>query len=190
MWKEVLRCFVLGGWGAAAVHAAEQFRLFTRPLAIPERGTVTSYALQTSSNQFCFLPPPDWVVKESPTTREVIMMAPNLVTSIRFKPPETIPDPTVRADPGHWRKEILAKHPGAKITAEFPCYTGSGSGTAFDFERVSTNKSKVSMRMAFVPMPVGTVEFSLTTPAGKLDDYHLAFGNLLTSFRVESVRAQ
>src|SRR5262245_16670632 len=105
---EMLRGILCWSCGAAALYAAEPFRMFTRPLDIPERGPVTSYVLQTSSNQFCFLPPPDWVVTENATTREVIIMAPSLVTSISFKAPATQPDSIVRASPEEWRREILS----------------------------------------------------------------------------------
>ena len=190
IWTGLLRCFIALGCGLASLQAAGQFRLFTRPLNIPERGIVTSYVLHTAEGEFRFLPPVDWVVQESATTRTVVMMARNLTTSISFKIVEAGSEAGGAASTNRWRNAISEKYPDAKILAEFPCYTGSGGGTAFDLERKAANKSKVLTRLAFVPIPGGTVEFNLTAPAGKLDELHLAFGNLLTSFRVEPIRAR
>jgi hypothetical protein len=176
--------------GLASLQAAGQFRLYTRPLTIPDRGVVTSYVLQTAEGEFRFLPPPDWVVQENATTRTVVMMARNLTTSISFKIVEADSEAGGRADTNRWKNVISERFPDAKILGEFPCYTGSGEGTAFDLERKGANKAKVLTRLAFVPMPVGTAEFNLTTPAGKLDELHLAFGNLLTSFRAEPARTK
>ena len=181
---------LLGGWGLASVQGAEPFRLFTRPLVIPERGAVTSYVLETAPERYGFLPPADWVVQENATTREVVMMAPSLTTSIRFK---IVPaDPESPDDPGTetWRNAILEPYPGARVVGEFPCYTGSGAGTAFDLERTAAERLKISTRLAVIPLAEGRVEFNLTTPAGTLAEYHLAFGNLLTSFTVEPARAK
>lgn len=186
----LLRCFIALGCGLASLQAAGQFRLFTRPLNIPERGIVTSYVLHTAEAEFRFLPPADWVVQENATTRTVVMMARNLTTSISFKIVEAGSEAGARAGTNQWRNAILEKFPDARILAEFPCYTGSGEGTAFDLERKAANKSKILTRFAFVPIPGGTVEFNLTAPVGKLDELHFVFGNLLTSFRVEPIRAK
>jgi len=190
IWTGVLRCFIALGCGLASLQAAGQFRLFTRPLNIPERGIVTSYVLHTDEAEFRFLPPADWVVQENATTRTVVMMARNLTTSISFKIMEAGSEAGGRVGTNQWRNAISERYPGARILAEFPCYTGNGEGTAFDLERTAANKSKILTRLAFVPMHGGMIEFNLTTPVGKLDELHLVFGNLLTSFRVEPSRAK
>jgi hypothetical protein len=45
-------------------------------------------------------------------------------------------------------------------------------------------KGEVSQKVAAIPFPGGMLEFNLTVPSGKLDDYYFAFANLLTSFRI------
>jgi len=179
---------VLCGWSVASLQGAEPFWLFTRPLVIPERGVVTGYVLQTSQERYSFLPPADWVVQEKAATREVVMMAPSLTTSISFKIVPANAESPGGASLEEWRKAIRERYPGARVVAEFPCYTGSGAGTAFDLERRAAKRLKISTRLAVVPLSGGRVEFNLTTPAGKLDEFHFAFGNLLTSFMAESAR--
>ena len=178
-------CLIYAG-GPVSLRATNEFQLFTRPLAISERGTVSSYVLQTSHGRFSFLPPPNWVVKEDATAKEVVMMAQTLTTSIRFKIVEAKPQvSTMPARVAQWRTEILENYPGAKITGEFPCYTSRIEGAAFDLERSAPNKKKIFTRLAFIPLPEGRVEGNLTSTGGKLEDAHIVFGNFLTSFRVE-----
>jgi len=169
----------------AAPERTNEFRLYTRPLVIQERGTVTSYVLQTPITRFAFLPPLNWVVKENPTTQEVVMMARNLITSIRFKIVEATPEATMEARVAQWRQTVLEKYPDGRITAELPCYTSKIEGAALDLERTAPNNTKVFTRLAFIPLPDGRVEFDLTTTSGNLAETRLAFANFLTTFRVE-----
>jgi hypothetical protein len=174
----------------ASSDATNEFRLYTRPLVIPERDPVTSYVLQTSTASFSFLPPRNWAIKENATKKEVVMMARNLITSIRFKIVETAPEATKEARVAQWRQTVQENHPDGKIIAEFPCYTSRVEGTALDLERIAPNKTKVFTRLAFIPLPDGRVEFDLTTTSADLADTRLAFGNFLTSFRVETLAAK
>jgi hypothetical protein len=199
---------LLQGSCLASPNAPDEFRLYTRPLVISERGTVTSYVLQTSKARFSFLPPSKWAVKENATTKEVVMMARNLITSIRFKivgaAPEATNEPskvkgptsevgqppqTLEALKAQWRQSVQENHPDGRITAEFPCYTGKIEGAALDLERIAPNKAKVFTRLAFIPLPDGRVEFDLTTTSANLAETRLAFGNFLTSFRVDQAAA-
>ena len=172
------------------LDAAAGFRLLTRPLVIPERGPVPSYVLQTGQQRFSFLAPPQWKVKENAPANEVVLMAPSLTTSISFKISDATPGSNPEEILDQWRKAILESYPGAKITAEFPCYTSNVAGTAFDLERSSPNKAKVSTRLALIPLQHGRIEFNLTTPKGKLVENYFAFANLLTSFHIEQEAAR
>src|SRR6185295_13324436 len=159
----------------ASPDATNQFRLYTQPLVMAERSPMTSYVLQTASARFSFLPPQNWAVKENATTKEVVMMARNLITSIRFKIVEAGPEATKEARVAQWRQTVQENHPDGKITAEFPCYTSKIEGTALDLERIAANKTKVFTRLAFIPLPDGRVEFDLTTTSSDLADTRLAF---------------
>ena len=170
----------------ASAAATNQFRLSLCPMVIPERGTVTGYVLLTSHGRFSFLPPLNWAVKEKASTKEVVMMARNLITSIRLR----IVQDTLEADRevrmARWREAISENYPDGKITQEFPCYTSKVTGAAFDLERVAANKTKIFTRLAFIPLSDGRVEFELTTTSSELAETRLVLGNLLTSFRIEA----
>jgi len=100
---------LLCGCCLASPDSTNEFRLSTQPLVIPERNPVTSYVLQTSKASFSFLPPRNWAVKENATTKEVVMMARNLITSIRFKIVEATPEATKEASTAQWRQAVLEK---------------------------------------------------------------------------------
>ena len=165
--------------------ATEGFKLVSLPLHIPERGEVTSYAIMTESHRFSFLPPPNWKVKSDSKGQEVTLTPPDLMASIQFKITRPGPDLGEESQSSLLRTQIQTRYPGAVIIREFNCYTGGSQGLAFDLERVVQKKSKIAMRLAFVPFAGGRVEFNLTASAQKFEDYHRAFGNLLTSFRID-----
>jgi len=172
--------------GLAFAAPTNEFRLAMCPLVIPERGTVTGYLLQTSQGRFSFLPPLNWAVKEKAAAKEVVMMARNLISSIRLRIVQDTPAANREAQLARWREVVSENYSDGKVTAEFPCYTSKVTGVAFDLERVAANKAKIFTRLAFIPLSDGRVEFELTTTFNETADVRLAFGNLLTSFRIEA----
>jgi hypothetical protein len=167
--------------------AAAEFRLSTRPVAIPERGKVTGYVLHSSGWRFSFLPPPNWAIKENPATETVVMMARDLTSSITLRHVTQIGETNAPVAPAQYRTDVLAAYPGAKITAEFACHTGDREGWACDLEQSNSARSKTAMRLAFVPAGKGRLEFKLTTPREKFSRHIFGFDNLLTTFRTESI---
>ena len=185
---------------AGRLQAAENFRLFTQPLLIPERGEVTSYVLLAGTNKFSFLPPPGWHVRPDAAEKTITFMPVDLSASISVKILSGQPEPTNRqpanSEPAspeslqkgkadHWRQQLLDRYPGAKIMEEFRCYTRGNEGVSFDLEQLVGHKISTSSRVAVVSFSGGSVEFVLTTATKKFADYNFAFGNLLTSFSIE-----
>jgi hypothetical protein len=189
-WLILAVASVVHGRPGMAAHPTNHFRLYTRPFTMQEGGTVTCHVLETASARFSFRVPLNWAVKENPAKQEVVMMARNLITSIRFKIVEAELGSTKEARIAQWRQSVEERHREARITAQFPCYTSRIEGTALDIERTAPNKAKVFSRLAFIPLPDGRVEFDLTTTSSDPMETRLAFGNFLTSFRVEPLSAQ
>lgn len=167
------------------LKGAEIFRLFPQPLQIPERGEVTSYVLLTGGNRFSFLPPTEWQVSGNAEKGEVTLLSGDQIACISFKFVMKEIAFEEKPDSGKWRKEALRRYPRAKMLSESGCYSGQGQGICFEFERVASNKAKLSTRLAFVPFADGVVEFLLTVPKEKAEHYNFTFANLLTSFRSE-----
>ncbi len=169
---------------------AEQFRLFTKPELIPERGEVTAYVLQWDTNQFTFMPPANWQVKSETMEKKVNMMPRDLSVSIgiQIRPGHAQSKTPLQPDP--LREEIVARFPSAKILLEHPSFTSEIAGYQFDLEQIAGNETKMSTSIAFVPYGSGMVEFAMTTATKRYDEFKIAFRNVLSSFRVEIYRAE
>ena len=167
------------------LEGAETFRLFSQPLSIPERGEVTSYVLLAGSNRFSFLPPSAWQISGNAEKREVILLSHDQIASISFKLVGKGIAAKGKQDVDQWREEVVRRYPSAKVISESSCYSGDGHGICFEFERITSKKSKLSSSLAFVPFSDVTVEFLLTAPNEKSEEYRFTFANLLTSFHSE-----
>jgi hypothetical protein len=166
-------------------HAAD-LQLFSRPLMIPERGAVPSYVLQQSDHRFAFLPPPDWRLNLEASADKLTMLPTNLTASISFAIQVFPTNQPSSLDAPWLRGQLVKRFGNAEIIREFPCYTSDRKGLAFDLEVAVTNGARMAYRVAFVPYAEGLIEFDLAAPAPKVADFHFAFANLLTSFRIES----
>ena len=170
--------------------AEEQFRVFTESIEIAERGQVPGYALFVDDKRMSFLSPARWSVKPEPAKRTVHLLPEDLRAGISFKIVlgENGGKPELKAE--LLRQKVLERYPGAKITHEFRCYTSGEEGLAFDIERLVEEKIAVSSRIAFVAFDGGTIEFELTASTKTFANYHLAFGRLLSSFRIGPAAAK
>lgn len=170
---------------AKLLPAAESLRFFTQPLVIPERGTVTSCVILLGSNRFSFLPPADWRVHCDDSTKLVTLTSRDLGVGLHFK---FVSDRFQTGQPLQvemLRTQVLQRFSNGKIANEFACFTSGREGLAFDVEYTGAKKIKMLTRLAFIPFPGGLVEFNLTGTEKQFESNHLAFGNLLTSFRIE-----
>ena len=190
VWLAVLTASLDVARAAQPVPEGEIFKLHRQLVTIPERGPVTVHALETAHHRLSFWGPPGWIIKENPKSREVVMIAQDLVSCLSFKIMEGPPPGDTRPVAEQWRQAARETHPTAKILGEFDCYTSNAAGRAMDLERVTSVKSKQLTRLAFVPLPEGRVEFKLTAPSDKFRQHRFAFGNFLTSFRVEPRRRE
>jgi hypothetical protein len=80
------------------------FSMRTRPISLPEQGKVTGYVVETAGKRFSFLPVPRWHVQSDATEKKVILVAPDLGTSLSFqiilRPSSSPADSGVNRKPG------------------------------------------------------------------------------------------
>ncbi|MEW6159510.1 MAG: hypothetical protein AB1813_18945 [Verrucomicrobiota bacterium] len=184
VWRLAMVGAWLSGW-AGICYAADapkkpDFQMLTETIEIPERGSVPSYAILSSSLKFSFLPPPNWKMESNPLEKSITLTTPDFSTVLRFQ----ITTNQERKLP-IWRQRIQEQLPEAKIVREFVCYTSGRQGMAFDCEQTLTNKFQAATRIAYIPFEDGTVEFQMTSSPDKLRQHHFAFGCLLNSFRID-----
>ena len=178
-------CIALPALLLPGLHAAEeQFRLFAESIEIAERGKVPGYALLVDGKRMSFMSPAGWSVKPDAAKKTIQLLPQDLRAGIRIRIvlEENGRKPELKAE--QLREKVLERYPGAKITHEFRCYTSGEEGLAFDIERLVEEKIAVSSRIAFVAFDGGTIEFELTASTKTFANYHLAFGRLLSSFRI------
>lgn len=163
-----------------------RFELRARSVHIPERGDVLSYLLLAEESQFSFIPPPRWQVRSNARKREISLMPTNLLASLRIHVARLDSPGRPEVNGSALRAEVQSRFPGAKLVREFTCHTSGSHGMAFDLERPAANRLRIMTRVAFVPFSEGWLEFTLSGPPAKFEQYHLTFGNLLASFREET----
>ena len=74
-------------------------------------------------------------------------------------------------------------HPGAKISDEFSLSAANASGPAFDAQWEGISGTTQSGRVAFIPSPVGILEFSLLSKPDKFTQGKYFLNFLLLTFR-------
>ena len=171
-------------------QGAEEFRLFSTPISMPERDPLTGYILLTTSNKFTFLPPPGWNVSSTPEQKKVTLSSRDLSATISFK---IHPAALFSADDVQWevlRQRVRARYSEAKIIHEFECSGAGRQGLGFDLDSILDHHLRVSRRIEFVPLDGGVIEFDLTVTAKSFADYHFPFENFVGSFQVERVPAK
>jgi hypothetical protein len=163
--------------------AAEDFHLREQKVKAPEMGEVLSYILVCGADEFSFMPPADWRVKVEPDRRRLVFQSTNNTASIFLA--VSGPNPALQAgtDPESLRQEVRQQFTGARIIEQFPCYTSSHAGRGFDVEWIGGGQVPMTSRVACFATSGRTVEFTLTTMAGRFWTFRPVLGALLTSFR-------
>jgi hypothetical protein len=176
-------------------------RLSEYRIVIPERGEVIACLIAVDTNHYSFLPPPAWQVSCKPGSDSVVMIAPDLGTSItvdfinepegdRAAPPAAntaslILDrqsPTNSASYPRAAELLSARYPGARIRETFITLSGLGESLGFDVERKAANGATLVSRVVYAVQDWGNVEFTLTAPTGKFAETTAPFANVINSF--------
>jgi hypothetical protein len=172
------------GWGGS-LRAAEPFLLSTKISEIPERGEVTLTVLHTAKHEFVFLPPAGWRTPQVDAAAGAITWTSADDTSrLQFKINISGSGRPTPLRPEELRQVVLQELPAAKITEEFTCHTGSGSGQAFDLERVVDGKFPMSSRMAYFPFSAGRIEVHLSSPTDQFTQRQHELTGFLNSLQV------
>lgn len=169
---------------ALPASAAERFELYRTVFQIPERGPVTGYALVDAKWTFTFLAPSDWAVGASRERREVTLAKSDSLTKLSFRLPAAgkAVEPATTTLP--LRERVQERFPGARIVREFACFAAGSAGTAFDLEVPGDKDTTLDVRLAFVTLASGPVEFQLSTASGKAEPAFFDFACLMTSFHL------
>jgi hypothetical protein len=165
-----------------SVLRADDFFLQEQRVTGPEMGEVVCYRLVCGTNQYSFMPPLDWRMQLERGQRRLVFQSPDRTASIFLAIAASNPALDPGADPELLGQELRQRFSRANFLEEFPCYTSSHSGRAFDLAWTTPSEVKMASRVAFFSAPGHSLEFTLTTLAGRIQNLRSVLGGLLTSF--------
>jgi hypothetical protein len=171
----------LARWQCAA---GEMLHLTEKTIPLPEQIVcLQACELHTDEGDFLFTPPPTWSQQFKAQENEISYRSPSNDAFIKFSITWTKPGELTPPKSEFLRDYLKTKYADAKILEEFPCYTCSQSGIAFQLEQTSVNLKTALTRVAFVPFPGGLLEFRLTTAADLFRQRQLSFSAMVSSLR-------
>lgn len=81
------------------------------------------------------------------------------------------------------RRQVLEEYPRAAITDEFSKTAAGREGPVFSLRENAAGRLARSVRVALIPSPVGTLEFSFNASTSKATEAEAAFNSVLRTFR-------
>src|SRR5688572_27869554 len=173
----------LGTWVIAAGCTLSAFsgplKLIEHKINIPERGAVTGYLISLETNHFSFLPPSLWRTSHKPGGNSIAIMSPDLTSGISIEFIERNTDEPA-PKPAALIKQRFA---GAATNEPFEFHTGFGPVLAHDLHRKAGDNVRLTSRVIYVVTRAAIIEFALTAPVAKFEEYTIAFANVVNSFR-------
>ncbi len=159
-----------------------EFRLFTTTLTLLEGGTLTNYCWNVGTNRFAFRAPARWSVRADAAGRKLDLLDGEVRAgvTVRFQP-RTKPGEAPEG-PAALRERLKRARPAAQWIEESVEETGCGAGPVFQLEVPLEKGIRAAIRVVFIPMSDGLLEFELRTTAELLEGYLKAFGRVLHSF--------
>jgi hypothetical protein len=158
-----------------------------QPEVVPGFPPITRVIASVGTNKFAFLAPRSFRVDAS-NPQKIILTSTNEITFITVSvlhpaPKETSTEKKVSFR-DTCRELLLAEHPGGKILSEFTRSADGRSGPAFDLQCPVPAGGVQSARVAFIPTPVGVLEFELITRPDLFRSAGYKLNNVILSFRV------
>jgi len=163
---------------------ADGFTLSTKTSDIPERGEVTLTVLRTGQHTLTFLAPAGWRSQVNAAAGTITWTSTDDTSQLRLKINLSGSGQPTSLRPEDLRQVVLQELPAAKITEEFTCHTGSGSGPAFDLERVVDGKFFISSRVAYVPFAGGRAEIHFSSPTDQFSQRLVELTGFLNSIQM------
>lgn len=168
--------------------SADPLSVGTRNEIIPENGTVIYTVAKSGQNEFTFLPPHGWKSEVDANANTLTWTSPDYRSMVRLKITDTDGDAIPKLNADELRQAISLEQSLAKIIEEHPCYTSGSAGIAFDFERTVDGKFLVNSRIAYIPVPGGFAQITLTAPKEEFRSRQVDLSRFLNSFRLVKLK--
>ncbi|HEX4120051.1 MAG TPA: hypothetical protein VH619_05425 [Verrucomicrobiae bacterium] len=167
--------------GLASCAFGQDFKVFSTYVQAHEGGGQRVLVMETDGRRFSIGSPKLYGSKIQPNDRKIVFTSTLCasVMTIRFTtnyagklPPRD-----------NLRDEVAAKYPAASLVSSRVCYTDYGQGQYFELFQPTSGNLMLKMRDAYVAVPEGSVEFTLSCNGSDYDKQKLYFARLLNSFR-------
>lgn len=172
--------------GAEEPPATNQFKVFSRPEWIPERGPIPGQVMRAEGRSYFLLPPRGWNATANAAERSLTFLPEDQSASIRVRIRPLANESLETLESDTTKTKLLALHPNGVLVRSFKCHTSARAGVAYDIERQISNLPPITTRTAFVPFDQDLVEFTLTAETKRLSQFRWFLGNLMSSFRLET----
>ena len=183
--------------GNVLVHAQNSAATEVPPLKltifsdkISSSYAITRTILITSSNQFSGVLPSGFRTQLNETDKKLTLLSQDHAGSISWKIVESPDGQPLEIPIEELRAQALARQAGARIVSQSTVATCGKSGPIFELEWWTVSKTKMTMRVAFIPFAGGQLEFQALAPASRIRDFDGPLNQLLISIRTSPVGAK
>ncbi len=158
--------------------AEEAFSVVQSTREQPEMGTFPEYVVLTGASRVGVLPPQNSRVETDYAARRLKLQVQDSKASIVLEFTTNRFGIVTTNSSARLLQLVQNRFPDAAIQPARIAYLGTDKGLAFDVERTTVYKTRLTTRMAFVSTPEGLLEISMTTST----DYFASLEGTFTTF--------
>ncbi|MGP8198695.1 MAG: hypothetical protein ACLQU4_04240 [Limisphaerales bacterium] len=171
---------------ATAAQAQSDFHVYPGTEQMIEGGQVQKLTVVYSNFQFNVRPPGNWSRVVDEAGRKIVFTSLSGRSAVTVQFTTNSPDSLPPQDA--LREQVLQAHPGTSIVQSSVCPTSYRPGRFFDLMRVPAPGLVQRIRHAFVPQPLGEVEFVLAASDDEFKQGTSLLMGMAGAFRVQPIK--
>ncbi|MEW6305448.1 MAG: hypothetical protein AB1705_18380 [Verrucomicrobiota bacterium] len=171
---------------ASPTNAVPKFQVTTAKDTSPTGGEINRGIIVARKHQFSFVLPPAFLAQTEASQQKLMLVSRDKEGFISAHIHET-DSPAPELKPEALRSHVLEKFPNGRIVDEFAANLESLSGPAFAVQWRSPSGLVLMAIVARVPYQGGYLEFNVSAPVQRAEEFRNAWFSLLLSFRTSRV---
>lgn len=181
--SQAIVCFLL--LLGLAAKAQDTFQLLKTYTPVPDSPPARSMTLVTDERQITFIPPEHSIVKPYYEKQELWITYPDDRCLLKLAVSTNSAELLRSGYTNELRKLIQKRYPDAEVGQATLCHCHNSLGLSFDIQELTAYKTRMTTRLAFVPVPNGMLEVSLRSTEARFPSQQCALSRLLGRLRVE-----
>ncbi len=146
---------------------------------LPERGAFPEFVVVNPASRVSVLPPRNSETEIDSPARRLKFQLPDYAGMIVLQFPTNRFGLMTAENQDEFLQLVRNRFPGATVRAAGVAHFGSGLGLAFDVERITQYKTRLTTRLAFVSSPDGVLEASMTASSDNFPSLQRTFTTFL-----------